>query len=157
MTTVLELVANLIRTSSDDLAEIANKSGSANFNFKANEKARTIHSQLTECCVINQWTSQVLNDRKMSDMTMEQAVAFFQKAENDYDTLEKANAFLASATAHLIAAVHDFPVEKLDDPLTMPWGETRTFLTLATLAVWNMNYHQGQINYIHLYLAPEAA
>ena len=155
--TTLELVANLVRTSSDDLAEIANKTGVANFNFKANEKARTIHSQLSECCVINQWTSQILSDRKMSDMKMEEAMVFFQKAENEYDTLEKALAFLASSTVNLIAAVHGFPVEKLDEPLTMPWGETRTFLTLATLAVWNMNYHQGQINYIHHYLAPETA
>ena len=38
----------------------------------------------------------------------------------------------------------------------MPWGETRTFLTMTTKTVWNMNYHEGQINYIHNYLSEHA-
>ena len=154
--TTLELLASLVRTSSNDLATIARTSGATNFDFKANEKARTIHSQLTECGVINQWSAKVFNERKMTAMNMEEAGEFFQKAENEYDSLEKALALLSSSSESLIEAIGSFPAEKLEEILLMPWGESRTFLSLATLAVWNMNYHEGQINYIHHYLAPQS-
>ena len=153
--TSLELVASLVRASSNDLAEIANKMGSSNFDFKANEKARTMHSQLTECAVINQWSAQIFNERKMMDMNMGESENFFQKAEVEYNTLEKALAFLASSTDSFLKAIESFPPENQDDTIIMPWGENRTFLTLATLAIWNMNYHEGQISYIFHYLLPE--
>ncbi len=153
--TALELIASLTRTSSNDLAEIANKMGATNFEFKVNERARTMHSQLTECAVINQWSAQIFNERKMMSMNMDESANFFLQAEAEYETFEKALGFLASSTESLIKAIESFPPEKQDDTLVMPWGENRTFLTLATLAIWNMNYHVGQINYIFHYLLPE--
>ena len=116
-------------------------------------RGTTIKNQITECGVINEWTAQVLNQRAMIGITMEEAETFFKKAEDENETLEKALALLESSTVNLIAAIRSFPVEKLDEILTMPWGETRTFMTMATKTVWNMNYHEGQINYIHHYLS----
>lgn len=46
-----------------------------------------------------------------------------------------------------IAAVREFPEEKLHEKMTLPWGEM-FYLDILSYPYWNLMYHIGQIAYI---------
>ena len=119
-----------------------------NREWKPLDKGRSAVSQLAECAVINETAARVVEtgiwDVALPVMTGPQVAAL--------DTFEKALSGLRDGTAALVCAVRAAPDADLGRVITLPWG-TAKLADVFLMPLWNMSYHEGQINYIGTLLA----
>ena len=102
-------------------------------------EARTARQLLEELVTTTTFTAQMIRDMKMPEMTEEK----LPKSITELEKLHKA------AITDFLKAVSEFPEDKLQEKLDLPWGNL-TFFQIISYPYWNMMYHFGQISYIQL-------
>ncbi len=141
--TLQEYAAAAIEKSASDLIQAVLTLPEDKRDWKPMDKGRSALSQLAECAVINELFAQVAETGVWSAerpvMSGRQVAAL--------DTLDDAMEALRGGTAHLTAAVRGAADANLGDVIHLPW-RTLTLAQVFLMPLWNMSYHEGQINYI---------
>ena len=107
--------------------------------------ARTALDLVAECALINGYTAETLNTRVCpvsSDFTEFERIK--AKLVQDGDA---ARALLHRNTEPLSAAIRAVPDADLELEIQLPWGPA-TVVKIIGNPLWNMGYHEGQINYL---------
>jgi len=146
--TVQEYAAAAIEKSANDLIQAALTLPEDKRDWKPQDKGRSALSQLAECAVMNTMDAKIV-----------QAGAYQEslKAERDemlvaLDTPDKAITQLREGAAALAGAIREVPDADLGKEVSPPWA-TMTLAQFFLMPLWNMSYHEGQINYIGTLLA----
>lgn len=73
-----------------------------------------------------------------------------QARASELVTFESGREAAMAATTELCQAILQFPSERLDDEVMLPFGPGMTFTMAEVLGLhhWNLVYHLGQVNYI---------
>lgn len=141
--TVQGYAAAAIEKSAGDLMEAALTLPEDKRDWKPMGKGRSALSQIAECAVINALFAQVVETGVWSGerpvMSGRQVAAL--------ETFGDAREALRGGAAHLAAAVRGAADENLSDVIYLPW-RTLTLAQVFLMPLWNMSYHEGQINYI---------
>ena len=104
--------------------------------------ARNPLSFTTEAAGFNMLCSKLIRGETVSDMQGEYA------KHSEYDTKEKAAAFLQESVDTLVKTIAEVSDEDLHKEVTAPWGQTMPAYKMAFMASWHMGYHDGQLNYV---------
>ena len=141
--TIQEYAASALEKSVEDLIEASNSLPKDQWAWKPLDKGRTVLDQLAECAATNALTAKVV------------AAAFWEESMMpDYwqtiasvETPETAITVLREATASLIKSIRETTDANLAAEVKLH-HETVTLAQLFLMPLWNMSYHEGQINYI---------
>ncbi len=141
--TIQEYAASAIEKSASDLIQAALTLPEDKRDWKPQDKGRSALSQIAECAVINELFAQVVETGVWSGerpvMSGRQVAAL--------ETFDDAMEALRGGTAHLAGAVREAADANLSDVIPLPW-RTLTLAQVFLMPLWNMSYHEGQINYI---------
>ncbi len=103
---------------------------------------RTTLDQLQECAnAPDLYLTYLEPGYQPSSTSIEEALAL-QKSW-DVDQCEAHTRAMTSRLNKAILALDDLTVSR-----SMPWGQEMTMKQIASLHLWNLTYHLGQINYI---------
>lgn len=141
--TVQEYAARALEKETADLIKAAQATPADKQTWKPLERGRTVVDQVAECAMINTGSAQMVADRAWPDVDMAQ----WRQTQAALDTLDKAVAQLQAGTAALTAAIRATPDDALGVEITLPWA-TCSLAEVFLMPLWNMSYHEGQINYI---------
>jgi len=109
------------------------------------EGARSAADQLAEIALLNGSTANLVKTKSFpADFDMAQFFAMKGKQAQD---IEGTLALLKQNTATLLDAVRSVSDDDLGVEIQMPWG-LMTVRQIMGYPLWNMSYHEGQINYI---------
>jgi len=109
------------------------------------EGSRSAADQLAEIALLNGSTASLVKTKAFpADFDMAQFFAVKGQHAQDIDgTL----ALLKENTAKVVDAIRNVPDDELSIEIQMPWG-LMTVRQIMGYPLWNMSYHEGQINYI---------
>lgn len=141
--TIQEYAAAAIEKSANDLIQAALSLPEDKRDWKPLDKGRSALSQLAECAVINELSAQVVETGIWSG----ERPVMSGRHVTALDTFDDAVEALRGGAAHLAAAVRGAADANLDDVIHLPW-RTLTLAQVFLMPLWNMSYHEGQINYI---------
>lgn len=115
--------------------------------------ARSVLSQMQEIAMAPDWFLPIVQDGKAPSFD-EHARKEFERTRASYDTIDKCIKAAQTGTSNLCRAISEFPDERLDDEMKLPFGggTVMTMADILDLHRWNMVYHLGQINQIQLML-----
>lgn len=114
-------------------------------DWSAMGNARTALHQAAECALLNGYSADVLTTHAWpADFDFGQYRSDLAALAADPTT---ALDLLHTNTARLAAAIRALPAAALELEVAMPWG-SMTLGRIMGIALWNMSYHEGQINYI---------
>lgn len=107
--------------------------------------ARSAGDQAAECAILNGSTAELILSRawKMDGDFSE----FIRKKEELAKDTEGILTLLKENTPKVLAAIREVPDEDLGGEVQTPFG-TMTLSQIMSYPLWNMSYHEGQINYI---------
>ena len=110
------------------------------------EMGRSALDQVQECAGLNRFALEIFRTGEVPGFDTEE----FARLKQEHDTADMALSLLKESTDQLVAAIEAFPVERLDEAITLPFGGgmPSSFGDLMFVTYWNMAYHVGQINYI---------
>ncbi len=142
---VQTLLTQLIRSESTALAQAARETGDR-ITWQPLDKGRSALNLVVECGWINRLTAELLETGELPFFEFSQ----FEQLVAENGTAEKALALLTKETERCAKALEAFPTEKLNDTVTLPFGEgmVKTIAEVVGMTHWNMAYHHGQVNYI---------
>jgi len=115
--------------------------------------ARSALNQMQEIAMQGAWFLTIIREGNMP--------AFGGKAMKEVDRIGVTHGTLPACvekaketTAQLCQAIIEFPLDRLDDEVVLPFGGgiAMTMADVIALPYWNMIYHLGQINQIQLML-----
>ena len=132
----------------NSLIEASEKLGDERINLKPLDKGRNAASQLFECGYLNLFFASLFDSRTMPEMDMIREMKVYNEKMTAVDTVEKGVAILKEGTEALIDAIERFPSRHLEETIVLPRTGELTFAELILQPLWNMSYHEGQINYI---------
>lgn len=145
MPTVQQLAIHLNREVAESLTRNAAAMPADKLTWSPLDQGRTALSQLAECAVITEFTTNLLKTRAMPPIDSEA----FGKKTAELDTVEKATAALKANIDTLSSVIESFPDADLDATIQLPWFSTpQTFAQVMFICYWNNVYHQGQIAFI---------
>jgi hypothetical protein len=140
-----QTLANMNRGAAAALAKAAHDLG-AKATWKPLDRGRTALDQVQECAGLTRLCASIFAAGHMVPVNMDNMAQLRARL----DTLEKAAPYLHTAIEDLGRLIEEFPAEKLDEKIVLPFGGgmEKSFAELALMNYWNMVYHEGQINYI---------
>ena len=146
MPTLAEFAAKKNRDAADSLKRTVAAMPSDRENWTPFENARDAHDQVVECAGANYMFAQTLRARAFPPFSP----SALEELKANNETMNKAVSTLDASTEALIAAIHEFPAEHLDDAMPHPFNPdaTITFADVMLMPYWHMTYHLGQISYI---------
>ena len=106
--------------------------------------ARTALDQVSECAMLNGGMANLLHTRTMEGFDFEQYERTRATLQQDTDALLSV---LRENTAKAAAAIRAVPDANLDDQIQLPWG-LLTARKSSRTRLYNMSYHEGQMNYL---------
>jgi uncharacterized damage-inducible protein DinB len=145
MPTVKELAISLARKGANNLERNVQAMPEEKLTWRPNEAGRSALHQVVECGFFNRIGAKVLATQEYPPFDPTQ----LKNAEEEYNSLEMAVAYLHSGTDELVAAIEALPEADLDVMVTLPWGP-RSLAEMIFLVHNNMVYHLGQINHIQM-------
>ncbi len=149
--TVQEYAARAIEKGAADLIEAARKVSEDKRDWQPLNRGRTVTDQMAECAALSGGAAELIAARAWQDRLVEEN----QWMRAALDTTEKAAAALRENTDKLAAVIRATPDAHLTTEITLPWlADPITLADFFLLMLWNMAYHEGQINYIRLLEAP---
>lgn len=120
-------------------------------HWRPAETARPAIDQVAECAILNGYMANLLQTRKWLDGQYEQF--FVAKAELVAQGWEEIHPRLVESAGRVASAIAAITDADLTDEVETPWSK-QSVAELMTYPHWNMNYHEGQINYIASLLGP---
>jgi hypothetical protein len=155
--TIQEFVAAATQRAMDDLIAALLALPEEKRHWRPLDKGRTALDQVAECVVTNKYVAVLIESACVPNGTERLPAAVRavlrdgeawnrEKAEFDRDA-ETGAAALRENTGKLVAALRAVPTASLDAEIELPW-ETTTVTNVMGYPLWNMSYHEGQINYI---------
>ncbi|MGV3613692.1 MAG: DinB family protein [Fimbriimonas sp.] len=105
------------------------------------EGAKSVLEIVRECAEVNERWASILRNGKWVGYDPS------REAPGLMPTLSVACAHLRTTTGLFVTEVRNFPDERLETIIALPWGEI-TGETALMHALWHMNYHEGQIGYL---------
>ena len=144
--TVNELAAMLTKEAGGHVARAAKAMSEERQTWRPLESGRSPVDQVAECSAANEFAAVTL--REFIPPTFNKESLDGRKAE--LDAMPKALAALRASTDDLLAAIGEFPADRLEEMVDLPMapGLRKPFAWVMMLGYWNMIYHWGQINYI---------
>ncbi len=115
--------------------------------------ARSTLSQMQEIATQAKWFLPIIRERKVPEFDRH-AIEEAKRLRESFDSIEKCSEAARESIVELCQAISDFPEDRLDEEITLPFGGgvTMTMADVLALPHWNMVYHLGQINQIQLVL-----
>ncbi len=141
--TIQEDVAAALEETASELIQAALALPEDKREWQPLGKGRSALSQLAECAAVNMRAAKVVQAGAYQEDWAEE----WNQVLPTLDTLEKAIAQLRAGTAALVSAVREVPDSDLEHKITTPFI-TVTLAQYFLIPLWNMSYHEGQINYI---------
>lgn len=122
-------------------------------DWKPAETARSALNQLQEIAMSPQFFVRLIRDGKMLEFD-DHAKEESEKLRKSFNTLAKCREAAKDGTSELCQIVSDFPDDRLEDEVTLPFagGMVMTMADVLGLHAWNLTYHHGQVNYIQTML-----
>jgi len=117
-------------------------------DWKPADTSRSALNQLQELAVAPRYFVELIDKGQMPQ---------FDDHENlmkSHDTFELCRESAREATSELCRAISEFPDERLEDEVKLPFGGgmVMSMADVLGLHAWNLTYHHGQINYIQTML-----
>jgi len=106
-------------------------------DWRPAEGTRTTREILEELVMTTPFSAELIHTMKVPEMAE-------QKYPQDIAELEK---MYRASVDDFIKAVREFPEDKLQEKMDLPWG-AMTFFQMITYPYWNLMYHWGQISYL---------
>lgn len=107
-------------------------------------KARTVSDFTSEVVGFNRLVAEILRGGAPAMRSEEEREAF----KRSFTTTSFCQEQVSASADELADAIEQCPDERLASVVTAPWGDSMPALTLATIAVNHILYHDGQLNYI---------
>ncbi len=109
------------------------------------EGTRSTLDQAAECAILAGRVADLLTTRVFNmEGGMEK---FFAEKNALAESWPETKALLEANVPKLVSAVMAIPDEDLSVSIDMPWG-ARTISEILYYPMWNLGYHEGQVNYI---------
>lgn len=140
-----EYFADATRRAAQDMLDAALRLAEDKRGWQPLGKGRSALDQIAECAMINHNTVEMIESRQFPTTDMEAWMQEKRKLAEDWET---ATALLLSSAAEAADAILTVPDDQLPLEMAMPWGPF-TWTKIISYPSWNMDYHQGQITYIH--------
>ena len=145
MPTMQEYLADAVHKAAADLDAALLRLPEDKRTWTSSLTARNALDQVAECAILNGTTADVIANRAFPE---KYDFAAFGRAKAelslDHDALQS---LLKENTAKISAVIRAVPDEDLKVEVAMPWGNM-TLEQIIAYPLWNMSYHEGQINYI---------
>jgi hypothetical protein len=153
MPTVSEFVAEATETRAKAFLETYRRLPEPLRKWRPLDKGRSAADQFAECALLNLETAKLIESGQWpTDADGKMSVSI---GGNDLETLK---AELIETGDHmlevfernfavLIAVLQSVSEDRLSEEIMLPWGP-QTLAQIITYPLWNMSYHEGQINYI---------
>ena len=141
--TIQEYAAAAIEKSAGDLIQAALALPEDKHEWQPLGKGRTALSQLAECAVMGTLAAKIVQ----AGAYQESLMAEWGDMLATLDTPKKAITQLREGAAALASAIREAPETDLGKEIALPWA-TVTLGQFFLMPLWNMSYHEGQINYL---------
>ena len=141
--TIQKFAAAAIEETANELIQAALDLPENKRDWKPLDKGRSMLSQLAECAAMNTRSVRIVRARACHESLM----AEWRELPPTLDTPEKAIAKLREGTVALALAIREVTEADVGKEITLSWA-TVTLAEFFLLPLWNMSYHEGQINYI---------
>ncbi len=137
----------------DDICRSAEAVPDDKADWAPGEAARSALSQMQEVAAQAKWFLPVIQERKVPEFDRH-AIQEAKRLRESFDSIAKCAEAARESTVALCRAISEFPEDKLDEEISLPFGGgmTMTMADVLSLPYWNMVYHLGQINQIQLML-----
>ncbi len=146
--TIQEYAAAAIEKSAGDLVGAALALPEDKRDWQPLGKGRSALSQLAECATMNTLAARIV----AAGAYQESLMAEWGELLPTLDTPEKAVSQMREGAAALTSAVREAPEADLGNEITLPWATVTLaqffLIPFFLMPLWNMSYHEGQINYI---------
>ncbi len=136
--TMFEWHASMLVGAAKNVAAWIKTTNEAKIDWKPEDTCRTIAEQVKEMVGVNRGMGAILAGREKGDET-----------EVDYGNRETAATELIASAKELAEVVRGLSADVLEKEFPI-WGITLKGKQLITVALGNMYYHGGQINYVQL-------
>lgn len=146
MPTVNQFIADRTAEMSGTLVRAIRKMPTDKTEWKPLDNGRTVLDQVQECVGANKFALTVLQTYTLPERDPDHT----ERLQKELDTLDKAVAALEGSTAQIVAAIKEFPTEKLDEKIVLPFrgGFETSYAWVANFCYMHLTYHYGQINYV---------
>lgn len=137
----------------DDICRSAEAVPTDKAEWLPGEAARSVLSQMQEVAAQAKWFLPVIQERAVPAFDGH-AIEEAKRLRESFDSIAMCAEASRESTVALCQAISEFPEDKLDEEITLPFGGgmTMTMGDVLGLPYWNMVYHLGQINQIQLML-----
>jgi uncharacterized damage-inducible protein DinB len=122
-------------------------------DWKPEETSRSALSQLQEIAMAPPFFLRVIRDG--SDFKFDDhAQAQMEEMKKKFSDLDSCRSAAMSGTGELCQAISEFPDDRLDEEVTLPFagGMVMSMADFLGLHQWNMVYHYGQVCYLQTML-----
>ena len=126
----------------DDLMRTARKVPEEKLTWKPLDNGRSVLEIVQECAHCPLWTVGTVNQF----LGIEESLTDYEDTSK-WTTLDACEAALRKHLEQFQACVNAFPEDRLEETVTIQYG-TFTLAESISFAMWNIDYHIGQINYI---------
>ncbi|HLK57342.1 MAG TPA: DinB family protein [Chthonomonadaceae bacterium] len=145
MPSMQEFLVGATRKASADLEAALLRLPEDKRNWRPAETARTALDQYAECAILNGSTADVIVSRSFP--TNYDFSAFTNAKDALAQNWDRAQALLKENTEKICSVIQAVPDADLNIEVQFPWGPM-TLAQIIAYPLWNMSYHEGQINYI---------
>jgi hypothetical protein len=147
-----EFLANATQKSSEDLTTAFQRIPEDKRNWSPDTKARTALNQFAECVLLSGYTAELITAHTMGDGVPAERDAFMEYYSREQarvmaQDMEQIQAHFGANISKVTAAIRAVSDDALSTEVALPWKSMRVSEIIAYPS-WNMNYHEGQINYI---------
>ena len=144
--TAADLLERQTRRQLDRFLQAARSIPKERLDWKPAPGARSALDQIQECATINDLMPDLYQTRRL-EFTPEMGaeMELRMREHTDRETLLE---MLAASVEREIARMRAVPEDEYDLPVEMPWPPPMSVVDVMGYLVWNLSYHEGQINYI---------
>jgi hypothetical protein len=145
-TTISEFVASQIESKAKDFVKSYQAVAEDKKSWKPLDKGRSALDQFLEVALLNGYVTDVILTQSWPEGGFDAYEAEKEKLLTaDWDTL---NTIFEKNLVRLLEAIRGVDASQFEVQIHYPWG-AQSMLDTITYPLWNMSYHEGQINYIH--------
>jgi hypothetical protein len=139
------ILAATLEDAGESIFRAARATPTERLTWKPAPTARTALELLQEIVQTTGWVTQMICQGGLTMPDDAEKKAADERAQ--WGSVDALEAEFRRRAPKLVDAVRGFPEEKLSQLVKLPWGEM-TWLAAIDYAVWNIRYHDGQLQYI---------
>ena len=143
--TQYELLMAMTEGAAHDAFKAARRVPADKLEWKPLDNGRSTLNLARECAYCPLWAISSIKDViGVPDPTEGED---YDAVSGEWTTIDACEEACNRNLKQLRAAVEAFPIERLQEPVTIHWG-TFPYYRILSYPLWNFGYHEGQINYI---------